>query len=486
MSAPKKPITSEALAADLCKTFKDDAIAMTLAASNAGVRGVFPTGITPLDRHVLGCGGLPFGRIVELFGNEGSGKTSIMNAALAGAQRMGAKAVLFEVEHSYQPDWAARLGVNIKEDGLVLAQPDHMDGDSGMFAQMERILSRVNCPVLMAVDSVAACITKKEFEEGPSGAPGMGEQSRAWSKALRGFVNLLGKHPHGATMLLLNQVRTKIGVLYGNPECLHGDTHINVVGGRSLTVREIVEGDIKADVWAWDELAERFVCAPITARLRKGEAKPGELVTITAPGAELRGGCLSLTTTVTHPFLTDVGWKQARDLRVGDLLLTRYRQCPLYVPLTSIVPASSRKYRDARLFDLSVAGPENYMAGNMDGGLVVHNTTPGGLAIKFYASIRLKVNHGKSDGADGRFMGVMSMKNKVAPPYRKAELRLKYETGFDDRYAILHHAKEVGCIAAGVKESGKSLREAIKNLGWESPSNPVQEGADEPEPEPVA
>lgn len=310
-------LTPKQIVAGIRKRHGDES-AMLMGDSGTGVKGVCPTGIGVLDHWVLGIGGLPYGRIVEISGAESSGKTTLADAIMAGCQRDNGIAALIETEQSYDPAWAKIHGVNVDE--LVFLQPNYLSGDpkekdsdgGGALQQIESLVTKSTetRPIVVVLDSVAATCTKGEYEKGLVGHAAMAEQARDWSAGLRTLNKVISKHQ--ALLILVNQIRAKPGVMFGPTE-----------------------------------------------------------------------------------------------------------------------------------------------------------TTTGGNAIKFYASIRLSCYHGKQiDGGSGRYMKVKAMKNKLCPPYRGVDLRLDYDSGFNEMWNTINYAKEVGCVDKGLKLSRKGYFEACSNLNW--------------------
>jgi recombination protein RecA len=216
-------VTPKMLVAGLRAKYGPEA-AMLMGETGTGVKGVCPTGLAVLDRYVLGIGGLPYGRTIEVFGMESSGKTTLADRILAGVQRDGGIAALVETEQSYDPQWAKLHGVDV--DNLILAQPNYLDGDGGVLQQIESLVTRSSKsrPIAVVLDSVAATPTKREFDEGITGDVAVAEAARAWSTGLRTLNQVVSRH--NALLILVNQTRSKIGVMFGNPETTPGGNAI--------------------------------------------------------------------------------------------------------------------------------------------------------------------------------------------------------------------------------------------------------------------
>ena len=188
---------------------------------------VIPTGNLLIDR-ALGVGGFARGRIVEIYGPESSGKTTLTLTAIAQAQKSGGLAAFIDVEHALDPQYAARLGVNL--DDLLVSQPS--SGEEAL--QICEALVRSNAIDVIVVDSVAALVTKQELE-GEIGDSTVGAQARLMSAALRKLTSFISKAR--TVCIFTNQIREKIGVMFGNP--------VTTPGGRALKFYASVRVDIR-------------------------------------------------------------------------------------------------------------------------------------------------------------------------------------------------------------------------------------------------
>lgn len=188
---------------------------------------VIPTGSILLD-DCLGIGGYPKGRVIEIFGPESSGKTTLTLHAIAECQKQGGRAAFVDAEHSIDPLYAQNLGVDIDE--LILSQPD--SGEQAL--DIVEMLARSNAIDLIIVDSVAALVPQAEIE-GEMGDNQVGLQARLMSKAMRKLAGILNKS--SCTIIFINQLREKVGVIYGNPEV--------TTGGRALKFYASVRIDIR-------------------------------------------------------------------------------------------------------------------------------------------------------------------------------------------------------------------------------------------------
>ena len=188
---------------------------------------VIPTGSLSLD-IALGVGGYPKGRIIEIYGPESSGKTTLTIHAIAEVQKQGGTAAFIDAEHAIDPVYAKNLGVNIDE--LILSQPD--SGEQGI--EIAETLIKSGAVDLVVIDSVAALVPQVELD-GEIGDQQMGLQARLMSKACRKITGLLNKS--NCTVIFINQIREKIGVMFGNPE--------TTTGGRALKFYSTIRIDIR-------------------------------------------------------------------------------------------------------------------------------------------------------------------------------------------------------------------------------------------------
>ena len=189
---------------------------------------VVSTGSLSVDL-ATGVGGFPQGRIVEVYGPESSGKTSITLSAIAQAQKAGGLAAFVDAEHALDPEWAAKLGVNIND--LYVSQPNN--GEEAL--EIVDHLVRSNAFDIVVIDSVAALVPKSEIE-GNMGDAQMGVQARLMSQALRKLTGAINKSK--TTVVFINQIRMKIGVMFGNPETTTGGQALKFFASQRLEVRK--------------------------------------------------------------------------------------------------------------------------------------------------------------------------------------------------------------------------------------------------------
>ena len=190
---------------------------------------VIPTGSMTLDM-ALGVGGIPKGRVIEIYGPESSGKTTVALHIVAEAQRRGGEAAFVDAEHALDPVYAKNLGVDI--DNLIVAQPD--TGEQGL--EIAEALVRSGALDVIVIDSVAALVPKAEIE-GEMGDSHVGLLARLMSQALRKLTGITSKT--GTTVIFINQLREKVGVVYGNPETTPGGRALKYFASVRLDVRKL-------------------------------------------------------------------------------------------------------------------------------------------------------------------------------------------------------------------------------------------------------
>ena len=217
----------EAAISTITKSYGEGSI-MRLGDARAQVKiDVIPTGALALDL-ALGVGGIPRGRVVEIFGPESSGKTTLMLHVIAYAQKAGGLAAFIDAEHALDPGYAKKLGVNL--DDLLVSQPD--SGEEAL--TICETLARSNALDVIVIDSVAALVPKAELE-GEMGMATMGMQARLMSQALRKLTAILAKSK--TTCIFTNQLREKVGVMFGNPETTPGGKALKFYASVRLDIR---------------------------------------------------------------------------------------------------------------------------------------------------------------------------------------------------------------------------------------------------------
>ena len=217
----------EAAISSITKAYGDGSIMRLGDARSLRKIEVIPTGALALDL-ALGVGGIPRGRVIEIFGPESSGKTTLMLHVIANAQKSGGLAAFIDAEHALDPAYAKRLGVNL--DDLLVSQPD--SGEEAL--TICETLARSNALDVIVVDSVAALVPKAELE-GEMGMATMGMQARLMSQALRKLTAILAKAR--TTCVFTNQMREKVGVMFGNPETTPGGKALKFYASVRLDIR---------------------------------------------------------------------------------------------------------------------------------------------------------------------------------------------------------------------------------------------------------
>lgn len=194
----------------------------------------YPTNLISFDEGLTGCGGVPKGRIVEIFGPEASGKTTACLHFIAEVQKAGGTAAFVDAEHALDPTYASRIGVDIDE--LLISQPD--SGEQAL--EVVEALVRARASDIIVVDSVSALVPQAELD-GDMGDSHMGLQARLMSQAmrkLRGICNI-----NGVTVVFINQIREKIGVSFGDPEVTSGGRALKFYASLRIKIRQLSKGD---------------------------------------------------------------------------------------------------------------------------------------------------------------------------------------------------------------------------------------------------
>ena len=252
---------------------------MKLGAVNTEPWPSVSTGAPTLDR-ILGIGGLPLGRVVEIYGPESSGKSTIALSTVAQAQKQGIRCAYIDAEHALDPAYMTALGVDLDE--LLLAQPDY--GEQAL--EIVDKLIKTGEIGLIVVDSVAALVPKAELE-GDMEANQMGLQARMMSKALRKIVALANEHK--TLVVFINQLRMKIGIMFGNPE--------TTPGGRALPYAASVRLDIRKKEDIKDKAGES-IGIKVKAKIIKNKMAPPLKVTefdiFYGKGVDMYGSLLDL------------------------------------------------------------------------------------------------------------------------------------------------------------------------------------------------
>ena len=267
---------------------------------------MIPTGSLALDL-ALGIGGIPRGRIVEVYGPEGSGKTTVCLHIIAEAQRNGGIAVFIDAEHALDPTYARALGVNIDE--LLVSQPDN--GEQAL--EIADMMVRSGAIDIVVIDSVAALVPRAEIE-GEMGDSHVGLQARLMSQAMRKLNGSLSRFD--TTAVFINQLREKIGVMFG---CCSWDTLVTLSDGSHEEIGKIVNQRKQVEVLTYDPESSSVVPRKVVNWFNNGSAEGFLHFTVAraAPAGRSRFAC-----TPNHKIRTPGGWREAQELRVGDRVMT--------------------------------------------------------------------------------------------------------------------------------------------------------------------
>ncbi len=263
---------------------------------------VIPTGSIALD-VALGIGGLPRGRIVEIYGPESSGKTSLALHAVANAQRAGGIAAFIDAEHALDPEYAKKLGVDT--DALLVSQPD--TGEQAL--EIADMLVRSGAIDVIVVDSVAALVPRAEIE-GEMGDSHVGLQARLMSQALRKLAGALNQNK--TTAIFINQLREKIGVMFG---CMSYGTRVTLADGTQEKIGKIVNQRLDVKVLSYDPETGRVVPRRIVNWFNNGRTEQFLQFTVAKSGGN---GRAQFAATENHLIRTPGGWRPAGELAVGD------------------------------------------------------------------------------------------------------------------------------------------------------------------------
>jgi recombination protein RecA len=266
---------------------------------------VIPTGSIALD-VALGIGGLPRGRVVEIYGPESSGKTTVALHAIANAQKGGGIAAFIDAEHALDPEYAQKLGVDTE--ALLVSQPD--TGEQAL--EIMDMLIRSGAIDIVVIDSVAALVPKAEIE-GEMGDSHVGLQARLMSQALRKIAGALNQTK--TTAIFINQLREKVGVMFG---CMAYGTRVTLADGTQEKIGKIVSQRMDVEVLSYDVETGRMVPRKIVNWFDNGNAEQFLQFTVAKSGGN---GRAQFAATENHLIRTPGGWHEAGELIAGDRVM---------------------------------------------------------------------------------------------------------------------------------------------------------------------
>ena len=304
MAAPDREKALEMALAQIDKNFGKGSV-MRLGDDTRPPVAVIPTGSIALD-VALGIGGLPRGRVVEIYGPESSGKTTVALHAVANAQAAGGIAAFIDAEHALDPEYAKKLGVDT--DALLVSQPD--TGEQAL--EIADMLVRSGAIDIIVIDSVAALVPRAEIE-GEMGDSHVGLQARLMSQALRKMTGALANT--GTTAIFINQLREKIGVMFG---CLSYGTMVTLADGSQETIGKIVNQKLDVEVLSYDPDLGRVVPKRIVNWFDNGVADTFLQFTVATSGGN---GRAQMGLTTNHLVRTPGGWREAGEIFAGDRVM---------------------------------------------------------------------------------------------------------------------------------------------------------------------
>lgn len=387
--------------------------------------------------YTLG-GGIPYGKILEVAGEESSAKSLIAYNFAYCCQQLGGHVIWVDAEQSWMNSWAEQNGVDPSK--VTVVNDTRIEYVSDAVADLAIYLRSQlvnNEPILLVVDSIAAMDCADSIDSKMvDGKAEMGGRAKALYKYFRIRSELFYKL--GVTQIYINQLRTALNVGFGKDNtCLHYDTIIPFVDGTSMKIGDIIKNKVSKEVWSYNEELGIFEPKPIVDWVVKRETK--RWIQFKTEGLYPEDTSNIFTCTYTHHCLTNHGWKKAEDITFDDKLITKTKKVNSvgqveYIGGEVSILSIDREFNEddprfdipqKRLkYDITIPDNHNFLAGSVEQGVVVHNTTTGGAALKFYASIRIATYAGKSittkykgkERRAGKLVTIRVLKNKVAPP----------------------------------------------------------------------
>lgn len=307
MAATDRDKALETALAQIERQFGKGSI-MRLGEEGRGQVDVIPTGSIGLD-VALGIGGLPRGRVVEIYGPEASGKTTFALHAVANAQRKGGIVAFVDAEHALDPDYAKNLGVDT--DALLVSQPD--TGEQAL--EITDMLIRSGALDLVVIDSVAALVPRAEIE-GEMGDSHVGLQARLMSQALRKVSGALSST--STTAIFINQLREKVGVMFG---CGSWYTQVTLADGTQENLGKIVNQRMPVEVLSYDHDLDEIVPKKVVNWFNNGRADEFLKFKVARPAGGTGRAYANMAMTRNHPIATPGGWREAEEIRIGDRVM---------------------------------------------------------------------------------------------------------------------------------------------------------------------
>ena len=364
-------------------------------------------------------GGIPYGKILELFGEESSGKSAMALSFASVTTDLGGVVLWADAEQSFTNAWATQNHIDLSK--VMIFRDTGVEAISDWVADMAiywRSILTNNEPILFVTDSMAALDCAENINSKMVDAKAdMGNRAKAIYKMFRIRSELLFKL--GICQIYINQLRKNLSAgPFGDPDCLHYNTMIPFTNGTSMCIGDIVKNKVNGNVWSLNERTNQWEEKPIVGWVEK-EPTNNWLQVETNNGVQV-------VCTPNHLFLTmERGWIRAQDLTGGEYSLSSMADglSPSWSKVLNISTVETRG-KEYYKYDLTIEGNHNFLAGSTDAGILVHNTTPGGKALAFYASIRVGFYGGKQITAKikgrerrvGKLASIRIKKNKVGPP----------------------------------------------------------------------